>query len=751
MEEERRLAGRYRLLETIGRGGMGVVWRAHDELLDRAVAVKEVRHGPMDEQDRAAFNRRTIREARAAGRLSHPNVVVVHDVIEEDGRPWIVMQLVQSRSLGQILREHGPLVPERAAAIGLQILEALAAAHAAGVLHRDVKPENVLIGGDSRVVLTDFGIATLTEETSLTLTGGVTGTPAFLPPERLNGQPATPESDLWSLGATIYAAVEGRSPYDRSTPIASMAAVLHSEPDPPRRAGPLTPVIEGLLRKDPTQRIDISEAQDLLRHAASPPPSPATPPGLYGSPGSSTPPGHPGSGPSAPSGHAGLHGSPGSYTPSGHPSSEPSTPSGHAGPYGSPGSYAPSGHPGSGPSAPPSRHAELYGSAESSTLPGPPGFPAPSTPSGHPGPAGSSTPSGHPGPPQAFSPPGHPGALGSFSPSGHPDTSGSSTPSGHSSSPGSSAPSGHPGPYGSFPPSGHPDALGSFTPSGHPGSSGVGWQQGGASSWGAQPTAPPAGGGSWGNDGLGGWGNSPSAQRAGSQRRRLVGFVLVPVLVIVLGVGGWFGYQSLRDPGVGLAGPTSEATTEPTENPTEPTGKPEESPASPSESPSGVGASPVGGTPSASPAAAVPEGWRSYRDELGFAIALPEGWRAERVQGAARVRFRGPGMPGYLQVDLTPWEEQDPVEALQTVERNSTEQGFLPEYQRIDIRAAEYQGVPAAEWEFTFKTSSGRQRVIDRAFRIGDDCYALYWQVPEANWQAGKRYFTNFTRTFRPK
>ncbi|WP_433496951.1 serine/threonine-protein kinase [Sphaerimonospora sp. CA-214678] len=287
MRDGRRVAGRYHLLEPIGRGGMGVVWRAHDELLDRPVAVKEVLYHPMSEEDRREFTLRTIREARAAGRIDHPNVVVVHDVIEEDGRPWIVMQLVRARSLGEALREHGPLVPERVASIGAQVLDALCTAHAAGVLHRDVKPENVLIGADGRVVLTDFGIATMPGETALTMTGSLSGTPAFLPPERLNGLPATPESDLWSLGATLYAAVEGRPPFERNTPIATMAAVLSDEPEPPRRAGVLAPVIMGLLRKNPAERIDALETAELLAAASTgdhagprsrPAPSASTPP-----------------------------------------------------------------------------------------------------------------------------------------------------------------------------------------------------------------------------------------------------------------------------------------------------------------------------------------------------------------------------------------------------------------------------------------------------------------------------------------
>ncbi|GAA3807228.1 hypothetical protein GCM10022226_29260 [Sphaerisporangium flaviroseum] len=268
-EPQRRVAGRYRLVETIGRGGMGVVWLAHDELLDRPVAVKEVLHRAMSEEDRVSFNRRTIREARAAGRLDHPSVVVVHDVIEEDGRPWIVMQLVRSRSLGQVLRADGPLDPPTVAEIGAQVLDALRAAHAAGVLHRDVKPENVLLTDAGRVVLTDFGIATMPEETALTTTGNLSGTPAFIPPERLQGRPAVPESDLWSLGATLYAAVEGRAPFDRGAPVPTMAAVLNEQPEPTRLAGPLGPVLEGLLRKEPGRRMPAAAAAEALRRVAS--------------------------------------------------------------------------------------------------------------------------------------------------------------------------------------------------------------------------------------------------------------------------------------------------------------------------------------------------------------------------------------------------------------------------------------------------------------------------------------------------
>ncbi|WP_062354953.1 serine/threonine-protein kinase [Herbidospora yilanensis] len=265
--EGRLVGGRYHLIEPIGRGGMGIVWRAHDELLDRAVAVKEVRYDSAMGDELPELNRRTMREARAAGRLTHPNVVVVHDVIEEDGRPWIIMQLVESRSLGQVIRQDGPLTPKRATEIGLQILDALRAAHAQGVLHRDVKPENVLLADDGRVVLTDFGIARVETDSTMTRTGLV-GTPAFIAPERLRGGPAQRESDLWSLGATLYAAVEGRPPHDKGMAMATMHAVLTEPPDPARNAGSLRPVLDRLLEKDPATRPGYDETARLLRRAA---------------------------------------------------------------------------------------------------------------------------------------------------------------------------------------------------------------------------------------------------------------------------------------------------------------------------------------------------------------------------------------------------------------------------------------------------------------------------------------------------
>ncbi|MET7690064.1 serine/threonine-protein kinase [Streptomyces sp. NPDC005483] len=268
----RLIASRYRLLAKLGHGGMGTVWRAKDETVDREVAVKEPRvpdHLPEREQGNAFERMR--REARAAARLDHPSVVNVHDVAVVDGRPWIVMELVQGRSLGDALQE-GTLGAREAARIGLEVLGALEAAHAAGILHRDVKPDNVLLGRYDRVVLTDFGIAQIEGETNLTDNGGFVGSPEFIAPERVLGQRPGPASDLWSLGVVLYAATEGVSPFRRSNTPATLQSVLNATPAPPAAAhGPLADAINGLLQKDPARRPNAAQVRALLEATAHPP------------------------------------------------------------------------------------------------------------------------------------------------------------------------------------------------------------------------------------------------------------------------------------------------------------------------------------------------------------------------------------------------------------------------------------------------------------------------------------------------
>ncbi|MEU2157924.1 serine/threonine-protein kinase [Streptomyces sp. NPDC019396] len=260
------VAGRYRLLSRLGEGGMGVVWRARDETLGREVAVKEVRApAALGTADIRRLYARLEREGWAAARISQRNVVTVYDVATHDARPWIVMELIRGLSLSDVLDAEGPMAPRRAAHIGAEVLAALRAAHEAGVLHRDVKPGNVLIANDGRVVLSDFGIATVEGTTNLTMTGELVGSPEYLAPERALGRTPGPESDLWSLGVLLYAAVEGRSPFRQDTALSTLRAVVDEELPPPRRAGALAGVIEGLLRKDPAQRVSAADAERELR------------------------------------------------------------------------------------------------------------------------------------------------------------------------------------------------------------------------------------------------------------------------------------------------------------------------------------------------------------------------------------------------------------------------------------------------------------------------------------------------------
>jgi len=271
-DEGRLIASRYRVLDRIGRGGMATVWRAHDDLLARQVAVKKLHPQPhLGADELATLFERTRREARSAARISHPNVVVVHDVVDDEGLPIIVMEYVPSTTLGDLIKAHGPVPPEEAARIGLGLIAALRAAHRAGILHRDVKPANVLLAKDGRVVLTDFGIAQAAETSALTQTGQLVGSVDFMAPERLVGAPPGPAADLWALGATLFQAVDGRSPFRRDTVTETMYAIAMEPVPEVRGAGPLTPLIQGLLVGNPADRISAEDAERLLRTAVADP------------------------------------------------------------------------------------------------------------------------------------------------------------------------------------------------------------------------------------------------------------------------------------------------------------------------------------------------------------------------------------------------------------------------------------------------------------------------------------------------
>ncbi|MEV6347303.1 serine/threonine-protein kinase [Actinoplanes sp. NPDC051851] len=259
------LAERYRLGDQLGRGGMGQVWLARDETLDRDVAVKELDLPVELAADAAAARRRTLREARAAARLSHPNVVQVYDVLSFDDRTWIVMEYVPCRSLKDVIAADGPLDEYRTARIGLDLLAALRAAHRAGVQHRDVKPANVLLAEDGRVLLTDFGIAAMDDDSLTSRSDVLVGSPLYMAPERARYGTSGPEADLYSLGATLYATIEGQSPFQRTSTMATLSALATEEPDPPKHADALWPLLQELLRKDPAERIGAEDAEARLR------------------------------------------------------------------------------------------------------------------------------------------------------------------------------------------------------------------------------------------------------------------------------------------------------------------------------------------------------------------------------------------------------------------------------------------------------------------------------------------------------
>ncbi|MBB4929779.1 serine/threonine protein kinase [Lipingzhangella halophila] len=263
--DTRVVAGRYQIQRQLGRGGMGVVWQAWDPELEREVAIKEVLlPEELTPDERREMHFRTRREARSAAKLSHPSIITIHDVLDFEDHPWIVMELVDGKPLDKMLKESGPLPPERVATIAKALLDSLLLAHSKGVIHRDIKPGNVMLTDNERVILTDFGIATIDGETTITRTGALIGSPEYMAPERLQQESSDAPSDIWSLGVTLFAATEGQSPFKRETVTASISAVLSAPIPPPQRAGPLTPLLMGMLDRDPARRLAAPQAAQLL-------------------------------------------------------------------------------------------------------------------------------------------------------------------------------------------------------------------------------------------------------------------------------------------------------------------------------------------------------------------------------------------------------------------------------------------------------------------------------------------------------
>ena len=275
--QNRRLLDRYDLREPLGRGGMGVVWLADDDVLQRKVAIKEVEFPPGVPADEAeSLRARVMREARAAGRLNHPNVTTIYDVVQDEGRTWIVMEYVDAPTLTEIVHRDGPRSVDETVNVGLQVLSALDAAHAAGIVHRDVKPSNVMVAPNGRTKLADFGVAAVQGDPKITMTGLIIGSPSYMAPEQAREGRSTEATDLWGLGSTLYFAVEGQPPFDRGSPIPTLTAVTHEDPRPMERAGALAPIISRLLEKDPEQRPTAGELRAVLENLSHSPPAAAS-------------------------------------------------------------------------------------------------------------------------------------------------------------------------------------------------------------------------------------------------------------------------------------------------------------------------------------------------------------------------------------------------------------------------------------------------------------------------------------------
>ena len=727
------IAGRYRLQAPIGRGAMGVVWRARDQLLDRDVAVKEVQIADtLTDDERATAYQRTLREAKTAARLNHPAVVTVYDVAEDEGRPWIVMQLVSAKSLDQVLATSGPLSPRRAAEMARQLLSALSVAHAAGVMHRDVKPSNVLIGNDDRAVLTDFGIATFQGDPKLTQTGMVMGSPGFTAPERIRGEDASPASDLWSLGATLYAAVEGHGPFEkRGGAITTMSAIINEDAPAAPTAGALGPVIAALLRREPVDRPDASEAARMItsvlpllteRTAGAPAGYEAT--ALSASSRPAAP--QPGSGPPG-SGSPGW-GSPGSASPGSGPPGSGSPGSGPPG-SGPPGSGPPgSGWPGAVPSRPVQPAVTSLDLSTEQTVAkealGPPAAGTGPPPSGHAFDAQTAPTTPQPvlgGPSQGGpSPAGDPASLGSAArPEGPPPPDFSSW---YDPSP-RSGPAAPPGSGSAWSGSGS-----SSGPSSGSSSPGAGYQPG---------YGPPPWSGSSSQQAP--WSEArPGYEPPRRQRSGLWWKVGIAALAIV-GAGAGAATVVLLNQNHSTTPPTTPST-------------------------SATGSTPAGGStlPAANLITAInqpltgppPAGYRSYSkpasgtETAGFSIDRPSNWTVTQ-KGAFQTYLTDPGTTTNLLVDLTPHTYPgNMVEEAQYIESRSIP--AFPGYKRINLQALTIRNTPGAFWKFTWMKNGVEQEALDLLFIQDQQSYALYATAPASQWQQLQATFDEELRTFAP-
>ena len=712
------IAGRYRLQALIGRGAMGVVWRARDQLLDRDVAIKEVQIADtLTEAERATAFQRTLREAKTAARLNHPAVVTVYDVAEDGGRPWIVMQLVDAQSLDQVLGDSGPLSPRRAAEMARQLLSALSVAHAAGVMHRDVKPSNVLIGSDDRAVLTDFGIATFADDPKLTQTGMVMGSPGFTAPERIRGEDASPASDLWSLGATVYAAVEGHGPFEqRGGAITTMSAIINEDAPEAPTAGALGPVIAALLRREPTDRPDASAAARMITDvlplladrapgsaagyeatalSASSPPAPGP-----ASPGPASP-GRPRPGSASP-GSA----SPGSASPGLPGTVRPRTPVPDENSLAyQPTVIKPPDRPAANTGPPRGGPAPAAASAAASAAQTAPTTPQPSQPPTPPqGGWGQGAGSGY-GPAGSGYAPSGPAGSAARPEGSQPDFSSwynQSPRSGTSSPPGSG--SGYP------PPAGYAPAAWSGQASPQP------------PAWSGAEYAPPRPR----RSGFG-W-------KAAVAALAIVGAAAGAGTVVLLHQGHSGSPQGQGQTGTGSAsgsasGSSSASLPPPTLQVIDAINKP------------ATGSLPSGFTMTSQPAAS--------NETAGFTIAVPPSWQKSTSGYQTYLTDPADSNTNVL-IDLTPHTYPDMLREARYIEAQSIPR--FPGYHRVGMAATQVRGTTGAWWKFTWNKKGVQQEALDLLFVLhtpaGPQSYALYVTAPESKFDQMRPTFDEEAETF---
>ncbi|WP_327718875.1 serine/threonine protein kinase [Streptomyces sp. NBC_00490] len=690
-KSERLLAGRYRLGAVLGRGGMGTVWRAEDETLGRIVAVKELRFpSNIDEEEKRRLITRTLREAKAIARIRNNSAVTVFDVVEEDDRPWIVMELVEGKSLAEVIREDGLLEPKRAAEVGLAVLDVLRSAHRQGILHRDVKPSNVLISEDGRVVLTDFGIAQVEGDPSITSTGMLVGAPSYISPERARGHKPGPAADLWSLGGLLYASVEGVPPYDKGSAIATLTAVMTEPLEEPKNAGPLKDVIYGLLTKDPEKRLDDTGARVMLNaviHAPEPKAEPEPAPDAT----KVVPlPPQPDRG----EGGERLRGAFRSVR-------KAAVAAGAAGTA----------------AAARAKSGNGTGTAGSSGTSGSSGTPASSGTSGSSGGA-------------AASGPGAAGAGAQAKP-----TSSSGTAVSGSGSVGVSGASASAGAAG----------AGAGAGSGAGGNATGG---GRSSGWPVMtppdlpprpvPRAPLT--------------DVVPKRTLVIIAVVLVLAVVAVVLAVVLNGDGDSSKSSAGGGGAktSASASPSPSTKEDESGGAQTDGKATESAGSgaaaektPSSSATATGGSEAGGSADGDSTAKT-----TYKGGQGYSIGLPKGWKFQ-TSASAGDRFTGPDGQKLL-VAWTSTPKGDPVADWKSQERYMARS----QYDRVRIAKVNYRGWLAADWEFTYVEGGTKYRTIDRGFVVNDHLgYALMYTAKAANWGSELRKDTwqTLAQTFEPK